>query len=136
MLYCAIKRRFKGDNNGYIAMSIREIADDINCVANTALRAVHGLIDKGFIAPRVLGTFTRKDRHATEWRLAEYSLRIETADRLLAEMHAGPTGEYAARKAVQRFRNNPNDETKATALEALDQIKGNRRHELRKLLKG
>ncbi len=71
-VYLEIKRRYKGDNNGSIGVSARELAAEIGVSKNTANKAVHSLVDKGFVIVEALSGFNRKDRTSQEYRLTEY----------------------------------------------------------------
>jgi hypothetical protein len=62
-------RGYNGSNNGKIVLSVRDVAARLGCHRDTACGALHELIDKGFIAPRIKGAFSVKFRRATEWRL-------------------------------------------------------------------
>src|SRR5262249_4782605 len=62
-------RGYNGANNGRIVLSVRELAQPMNCHRNTACRALQELVEKGFIEPRIKGAFSVKFRLATEWRL-------------------------------------------------------------------
>lgn len=56
-------------NNGRIAMPARGLAGRLACSKATAARALTELEDAGFIKCMKVGTFTRKDRHASEYRI-------------------------------------------------------------------
>ena len=60
---------YNGRNNGRIVLSVRNLAQRMNCHKNTAAHALQELVEKGFIEPRVKGAFSVKFRRATEWRL-------------------------------------------------------------------
>lgn len=64
--------KYTGNNNGEIFISIRMAAELLACSPNTASKALHDLIDKGFIKPKTKGAFTYKQRHATEWIINMY----------------------------------------------------------------
>lgn len=70
-VYVEVRRRFNGVNNGWIALSVRDAADRCNINKDTAGRALTTLQDRGFIECVTPGGFTRKVRHATEWRLLD-----------------------------------------------------------------
>lgn len=69
--YIELKRRYDGFNNGRIGLGERELAMSLNIGRDTARRALRGLIEKGFVSIATPSGFNRKDRTATEWRLAE-----------------------------------------------------------------
>jgi hypothetical protein len=64
-----VNRGYNGSNNGKIVLSVRDLARRLGCHRDTACGALHELIDKGFIEPRIKGVFSVKFRRATEWRL-------------------------------------------------------------------
>jgi Helix-turn-helix domain len=68
-IYIEVRRRFNGFNNGKIACSARDVASRCNINKDTAYRGLRRLEELGFIELVTPGGFTRKLRHATEWRL-------------------------------------------------------------------
>jgi DNA-binding transcriptional regulator YhcF (GntR family) len=64
---------YRGNNNGYLALAVRTIAERIGSSKDTASRALTELDDKGFIELTRMGTFTRKDRRASEYRLTMHA---------------------------------------------------------------
>jgi hypothetical protein len=64
-----VVRAYNGANNGKIVLSERQFAERMDCDRQTVRKALHELIEKGFIEPRVKGAFSVKFRRATEWRL-------------------------------------------------------------------
>jgi hypothetical protein len=70
-LYVELKARFKGKNNGRIGYSIREASDELHIGKTSAAEAFKLLEGRGFIAWVTVGTFDKKIRHSTEWRLTE-----------------------------------------------------------------
>jgi hypothetical protein len=68
-LYIEIVRAFNGHNNGFIALSVRQASERCNINKDTAGRAFKRLEEIGFIDCVTPGGFSRKIRHATEWRL-------------------------------------------------------------------
>jgi hypothetical protein len=73
-IYIEIAKRYAGpgSNNGRIPYSVREAAAELKIGTATASRALGKLVDHGFIVPVTKGAFSRKVRHATEWRLTEF----------------------------------------------------------------
>ena len=71
VVYVELRRRFHGVNNGWIAFSVRDAADRCNINKDTARKAFVTLQERGFIECVTPGGFTRKVRHATEWRLLD-----------------------------------------------------------------
>ena len=71
-LLTELEYRYNGENNGYIAMSVREAADRLGCGKNQAATAFHDLEHLGFIRCRQRGAFTNKRRLASEWILTEH----------------------------------------------------------------
>lgn len=78
-LLVELGRRYTGENNGNIPMSVREAARLLGAGKNTAQKAFSELEDRGFIRPNVKGAFTFKARHATTWILTEYKHGDERA---------------------------------------------------------
>jgi hypothetical protein len=70
-VYLALRYRYNGRNNGSIVLSVRDAAEWSNINKDTAGRALRMLVDRGLIECVTLGGFTRKVRHATEWRLLD-----------------------------------------------------------------
>jgi hypothetical protein len=68
-VYTEVRRRYNGSNNGSIALSVRDAAARCNINKDTAAKAFVTLQERGFIECVTPGGFTRKVRHATEWRL-------------------------------------------------------------------
>jgi DNA-binding transcriptional MocR family regulator len=62
-----------GSNNGRIAYSVRDAADELTIGKSTADRAIDALQDRGFIVAMRKGAFSLKKRNATEWRLTEFA---------------------------------------------------------------
>ena len=58
-------------------MSVRDAARKCRISKDTAAKALHELIDKGFVAIVTDGSFDYKVRHATEYRLTDYKYRDE-----------------------------------------------------------
>ena len=73
-IYIEIAKRYAGvgSNNGRIPYSVREAAAELKIGTATASRALGASVDHGFIVPVTKGAFSRKIRHATEWRLTEF----------------------------------------------------------------
>jgi len=70
--YVALARRHNGTNNGFISFSVREGAEAFKVSKNTVSRALQRLAEVGFIEVTQGGSFNRKVRHATEYRLTNY----------------------------------------------------------------
>lgn len=68
-LYIEIAKRYNGQNNGEISLSVREAAAAVRCDKDRAHEGLRELQDKGFICATTLGSFHRKGGNATEWRL-------------------------------------------------------------------
>lgn len=96
-VYLEVARRYNGSNNGFLGLSVREAAERCRINKDTASRALEALRVAGFIECITPGGFSRKDRHASEWRLT-----IERCDR----SGNGPT------KAFMRWRPIPPGEGK------------------------
>lgn len=72
--YVEIASRYggQGSNNGRIPYSLRELAGALGTSKATSLRALHRLVEHGFIVQTRAGAFNVKKRIASEWRLTEY----------------------------------------------------------------
>jgi hypothetical protein len=79
-VYVVLAERYNGQNNGSLALSARDAARLCNINKDTAGRAFRELIDHGFIECVTPGGFSRKVRHATEWRLTVH--RCDVRDEL------------------------------------------------------
>jgi DNA-binding MarR family transcriptional regulator len=80
-IYVEIAARYGGlgSNNGRIPYSVRDAAKSLKIGKSTAAKAIQQLQDRGFIVEITKGAFSRKNRHATEWRLTESSCDITDA---------------------------------------------------------
>lgn len=96
-IYIEVARLYNGRNNGFIALSVRDAAARCNVNKDTAGRAFVGLQTHGFLDCVTPGGFSRKIRHASEWRLT-----AERCDR---------TGAPAS-KAFMRWSPEPKPERK------------------------
>jgi len=72
-VYLAILRVYNGANNGFLARSVRDVASLAHVNKDTAGRCLERLVERGFIETMVPGGFSRKTRHATEWRLTAFA---------------------------------------------------------------
>lgn len=70
--YVELCRRFVGNNNGRISLSVREAADRAGIGKDTASRALLELREAGFIKVTRKGHFHGETREATLWELTEY----------------------------------------------------------------
>ena len=75
-----------GSNNGKLPYSVREAAESLGIGKTTAADALAVLEQRGFVVPMTKGAFSRKVRHATEWRLTEFPCDVT---------HALPSKEFA-----------------------------------------
>ena len=69
-IYIELAKVYNGRNNGWLALSVRDAADRCRISKDTAAKAFVHLQATGFIELMTLGSFNRKDPHASEWRLA------------------------------------------------------------------
>lgn len=76
--YIELARKYRGEgsNNGRIAASVRALSANLHVSMATASRALRKLEDHGFIVITTKGAFSRKVRHATEYRLTEFPCDI------------------------------------------------------------
>lgn len=70
--YDELKWAFNGVNNGWIGLSVRDLASAINVDKNAAARSLKNLESKGFISIATKGAFSVKLGRASEWLLTEY----------------------------------------------------------------
>jgi DNA-binding transcriptional MocR family regulator len=78
-IYVEMAARYNGFNNGRIPYSVREAANSLGIGKSTAARDLAVLRERGFIVPTTKGAFSLKVRHATEWRLTEFSSDVRPA---------------------------------------------------------
>ncbi len=73
-IYIELAKRYAGpgSNNGRIAYSARQGAEDVKISKDTAARALVSLQAHGFIVLEKRGGFSLKIRHANEYRLTEH----------------------------------------------------------------
>ncbi len=92
--------RYNGHNNGTIGLSVRSAAERCNVSKNTASKVLGDLVAKGFIECVTPGGFSRKTRHATEWRLTQHRCDVTGAT---------PTKDYLkwGREKKARSQNAP-----------------------------
>jgi hypothetical protein len=64
-----IARVYDGMNNGRLGLSVRTLARRCRLAPATVCRALDELKKRGFIECVTKGAFSRKVRHASEWRL-------------------------------------------------------------------
>lgn len=67
--YLVVAMVYNGFNNGRLAVGARQIAEGANINKDTATKCVSRLQERGFIECASPGGFSRKNQHATEWRL-------------------------------------------------------------------
>lgn len=68
-VYIEIAMIYDGQNNGRIALGVRDAAERANVNKDTAAACFRRLEERGFIECAQAGGFSYKVRHATEWRL-------------------------------------------------------------------
>ncbi len=68
-VFIQLMRRYNGQNNGFLAVSVDTLANECNVRPNTASEAIKRLVAAGFIEIAQASAFSRKDRKATEYRL-------------------------------------------------------------------
>lgn len=71
--YVELATLYNGGNNGSIVWSVRDAAQVLLVSPATAARALERLEARGFIVREKQGAFSRKIRHAAEWRLTEFN---------------------------------------------------------------
>lgn len=107
VVYVEVRRRYNGVNNGRIALSARDAADRCNINKDTACKSFGTLEERGLIECVTPGGFTRKVRHATEWRLTD--------------VRCDKTGALPS-KAFMRWRPAPADECKTRSGNRADTV--------------
>lgn len=70
-VYIELKMRYRGANNGDLALSTRDAGTAIKVSNSTAARAFQELIDHGFVAVAEDSSFSRKVRQSRRYRLTE-----------------------------------------------------------------
>jgi hypothetical protein len=70
-VYLELAAIYNGANNGFLALSARDAAARCNINKDTATRCFRRLEELGFIDLVQPGGFTRKVRHAAEYRLTK-----------------------------------------------------------------
>ena len=78
-IYIELAKLYNGRNNGWLALSVRDAAERCRINKDTASKSLAILQEVGFIDCVTPGGFSRKVRHATEWRL-----NSERCDKTLA----------------------------------------------------
>lgn len=71
--YVELAALYNGSNNGSIVWSVRDAAQTLLVSPATVTRALQRLEERGFIVREKQGAFSRKVRHAAEWRLTEFN---------------------------------------------------------------
>ena len=106
--YIELARLYNGVNNGKLAMSARRLAELIPCNKDTAARILNELESQGFIDVMKVGAFHRKDRIASEYRLACYRCDVTGEP---PSRRFDPSKRYAARSEIfgQKVRKSRTD---------------------------
>ena len=78
-LYMQLSLFYFGNNNGRIAYSVRQAAEELHVSKGRAWNAFRDLRERGFIVAQREGHFDRKTKHATEWRLTEHGCNVTNA---------------------------------------------------------
>ena len=76
--YLELARRYNGSNNGWLHLSVRELARAWNWSRASAARAIEELVEKGFVEITRASGFNVKDRKR---QAAEYRLTVFFCDR-------------------------------------------------------
>src|SRR5829696_9224547 len=71
-IFIELAALYNGSNNGSLGYSVRTAAERLSVSPQTAMRALQRLQERGFITRVTKGAFSRKVRHASEWRLTEH----------------------------------------------------------------
>lgn len=67
--YLEVAQLYRGDNNGYLDMAVRRLAERLGVGKNVANKAMKALAERGLIEATEVSGFSRKDRKSTSWRL-------------------------------------------------------------------
>jgi hypothetical protein len=78
-VYLEIEARFFGNNNGQIGLSARSAAKACNISKDTAGKAFHTLVDRGFSECVTPGGFSTNSCRAPEWRLTRAPCNVTGA---------------------------------------------------------
>jgi len=79
VVYVGMVRHYNGFNNGKIGYSERQAGADAGVSDSTGWRMLRLLQERGFIVLMKRGAFSRKCRHASEWRLTEFVCDVTNA---------------------------------------------------------
>jgi len=88
-VYVQIGSRYDGANNGKLAFSVRDAADECDMNKDTAARAFKELVTRGFIEETRHGGLSKKTRLASEWRLTAFKCDLTGSFKTCAFMHRG-----------------------------------------------
>ncbi|TDU31309.1 hypothetical protein DFR24_0673 [Panacagrimonas perspica] len=79
--YIEVRRIYRGpgSNNGRIGVGVRNLSDNLGVSKDTAARALRSLQEHGFLVATTKGSFSRKIRHATEYRLTDEGCDVTNA---------------------------------------------------------
>lgn len=100
--YIAVVSAYNGANNGSIGMGVRAVAERGNMNKDTAGKALATLIERGFIECVTPGGFSRKTRHATEWRLTSHACDKTRMPGSKAFMAWRPTADHGPTRQTVR----------------------------------
>ncbi len=118
--YVELKALYNGSNNGRLAWSVRDAAANLLVSPATVMRALQRLEERGFIAREKRGAFSRKIRHAAEWRLTEMNCDVtgELASKDFARWE-GPKGAQVHVVKHQNSKHGARSETNGARGETL-----------------
>lgn len=71
-VYICLAEIYNGTNNGFLCLSVRRAAEACRINKDTAAKALHRLIELGFIECSQVGAFSYKLRHSSEFSLTWY----------------------------------------------------------------
>lgn len=111
-IYIELARRYAGSNNGRIVYSVRQAAAELRIGTATVSRALTCLVEHGFVVPMSKGAFSRKKRHATEWRLTEFPCDVAhaiagTKEFMRWQSNVAPTNIAPFRRSARRASEAP-----------------------------
>jgi DNA-binding MarR family transcriptional regulator len=102
--YVEIANRYIGNNNGSLGMSVRHLASRLRCSKDTAARALRELDDKGFIRTMKIGSYSRKDRRASEYGLTAHPCDLSNHPATNEFMHWQPFSQSGRKDRTVRSK--------------------------------
>jgi DNA-binding transcriptional regulator YhcF (GntR family) len=111
--YLELARRYNGSNNGWLHLSVRELARAWNWSRASAGRAIEELVEKGFVEITRASGFNVKDRKG---QAAEYRLTVFFCDRTREAASKTFTKWKPERPAHEALKNISRSQSRATTV--------------------